>query len=201
LGSATTAGALAPTESDAADLDGGFVTIGSRTLTVDQFIAEAKGSAPDAPSAGGFLIDFPQWVRCFSINDTEMVIKEYTTWWNGQEDKKRLRCGDSGFGYKHIRERHEGDWQNKLNRITPTGLFPNVSWDDLMSAAAVNALLVPDYSQTVSGSKRCYVVRMGFHNKNGTLIDAYNVRAVAATNSDRVITVLPIEDGKTLCTN
>lgn len=198
----TTAGALPRAEAESEDIGDAYVTVGERTLTVDEFIDEARGAAPEAPAVGGFLIDFPQWVQCFTINDADMVIKEYSTWWNGQEEKKRLKCGnggDSGFGYKHIREAHEGDWQAKLDKITPTGLFPNVAWDDLMNAATVNALLVPDYTENVSGSKRCYVVKMGFYNQNRVLIDAYNVRVIAATNNDRVITALPLKDGKSFC--
>lgn len=198
LGTTLTAGAAAENEAPNSD-HGGFVTIGSRTLTIDEFIDQTRSGAPEAPEVGPYLIDFPQWVQCFTLNDTEMVIKEYTTWWNGDPETKRLKCGDSTFGYKHIRERHEKDWQTKLDKITPSGLFPNVSWDDLMSAAAVNALLVPDWSENVSGSKKCYVIRMGFYNQYGTLLDSYNVRAVTATNSDRVITVLPLRDGAPLC--
>jgi hypothetical protein len=59
--------------------------------------------------------------------------------------------------------------------------------------------MVPDYTENVSGSKRCYVVKMGFYNQSRTLIDAYNVRVIAATNGDRVITALPLKDGKSFC--
>lgn len=175
------------------------VTVGDRTVPADQFFNEARLSAQPSSGRNARLIDFPQWVQCFTINDTEMVIKSYTAWWNGQPETKRLKCGDSSFGYKHIHERHEADWQAKLNKITPSGLFPNVSWDDLMSAAAHNALAVPDYTENVAGSKRCYVVKMGFYNQYGTLLDAYNVRTIAATNNDRVITALPLRDGASFC--
>lgn len=201
LSGALTAAAAPDPGADGQSTEIGYITVGDRTLTADEFFGDSRLSTP-APTSGTVtprLIDFPQWVQCFTLNDTEMVIKSYTTWWNGLAETKRLKCGDSGFGYKHIRERHEADWQAKLNKITPSGLFPNVSWDDLMSAAAHNALAVPDYTENVAGSKRCYVVKMGFFNQNGVLIDAYNVRTIAATNSDRVITALPIRDGASFC--
>ena len=139
-------GAAAPADPANA---GGYVVAGSHPISAEKFIPEGRlqmSPASDTPQSR--LIDFSQWVQCFTLNDSDMVIKEYVTWWNGVPAYKRLRCGDAGFGYKHIRERHEKDWQAKLDRIAPSGLFPNVSWDDLMSAAVVNALLVPDWSNS-----------------------------------------------------
>lgn len=68
-----------------------------------------------------------------------------------------------------------------------------------MSAAVVNALMVPDWAENVSGDKRCFVVKMGFYNQNNVLLDAYNVRAVASNSNDRVITALPLKDGGSFC--
>ena len=178
----------------------GWITVGNERYTPDELASSGLSASTPAGSPNSRLIDFPQWVQCFTINDSEMVIREYVHFWNGIPQTKRLRCGTAeSFGYKHIRAEKEQLWQSRLNTITPSGLFPNVSWDDLMNAAVVNALMVPDFAQDQSGGKRCLVIKMGFYNQYGVLLDAYDIRTIISLTNDRVITAFPLRDGQSYC--
>lgn len=191
--------AAAPTPEPPRNGSLGWITVGNERYTPDE-LASFGLSATTAPTPNSRLIDFPQWVQCFTINDSEMVIREYVHFWNGIPQTKRLRCGVAeSFGYKHIRADKEQLWQSRLDRITPSGLFPNVSWDDLMNAAVVNALMVPDHAQDQSGGKRCLVIKMGFYNQYGILLDAYDIRTIISLTNDRVITAFPLRDGQSYC--
>lgn len=192
--------AAAPVPEPPRDGSVGWVTVGGKRYTPDELASSGLSAPAAATSANSRLIDFPQWVQCFTINDSEMVIREYVHFWNGIPQTKRLRCGTAeSFGYKHIRAEKEQLWQSRLDRITPSGLFPNVSWDDLMNAAVVNALMVPDFAQDQSGGKRCLVIKMGFYNQYGVLLDAYDIRTVISLTNDRVITAFPLRDGQSYC--
>lgn len=191
--------AAAPTPEPPQDESVGWITVGEVRYTPEE-LTSFGFSASSAAGPHSRLIDFPQWVQCFTINDSDMVIREYVHFWNGIPQTKRLHCGlAESFGYKHIRAEKEQLWQSRLNKITPSGLFPNVSWDDLMNAAVVNALIAPDFAQDQSGGKRCLVIKMGFYNQYGVLLDAYDIRTIISLTNDRVITAFPLRDGQSYC--
>lgn len=63
-----------------------------------------------------------------------------------------LKCGDSTYGYKHIRAEHESQWQDVLNTARARGWqsaqYGVESWDDLMSGVTAGVVADPGYGLT-----------------------------------------------------
>jgi hypothetical protein len=143
------------------------------------------------------LIDFNQWVRCFTQNQADDVFAEYAHWWDGRGQDVRLKCGDSGYGYKHIRERHENDWQNVLNRAVAAGYEPSDqgidSWDDLMAASAGEAITWPEYRwENATNQTTCVVAEIYLVNVDtGQILYSFQSRAAFSNTNDRLITAFP----------
>lgn len=87
----------------------------------------------------------------------------------------RLKCGtgdaQSGWGYKHIRDGKESDWQAKLNAARAAGWDSEAqgveSWDDLMSGATASAVMWPEYRRVSPvNNTTCGVTEIFFAKKN-----------------------------------
>ncbi|MDA4893387.1 hypothetical protein PFZ55_41645 [Streptomyces sp. MS2A] len=149
-------------------------------------------------TATPYLIDFNQWVSCFSLNNEGEVFASYSHPYNGGRQDVRLKCGNSTWGYKHIRLNHEADWQEKYNTARDRGWNPELQgmngWDDLMAEGAGNAIRFWTYAGPVSNNTKCTVGELVFVEWNGsTWTIVYEFRAVAAfaTNSDKLISTYP----------
>lgn len=114
-----------------------------------------------------------------------------------------MKCGehneltDKGYGYKHVRAGHEGDWQAKLDDAVATGWVPESQgiegWDDLMATGAGNSITYWDYRSPIKGNNtRCTVSTVTFVDTSDWSIE-YEFKAVAVygENSDRLITAYP----------
>jgi hypothetical protein len=142
------------------------------------------------------LINFDQWFRCYSLNEENTVFELYTHYWDGVGKDIRLKCGTSGWGYKHIRERHEGDWQVKMDTARSRGwnaILSQGSWDDLMNASVASTVI---WGEFVGGdalnNTKCSNSTMSFVNTGtGQVVYEFNVTAVWANDSDRLITAYP----------
>ena len=148
---------------------------------------------PDSMSAS--LIDFTQWVSCFTLNNADDEFQLYTWFWNGTPKDIRLKCGTDGWGYKHIRNGHESGWQATLNSARAAGwntgsIATSGSWDDLMSAAVSNAIAWGDFvGGNALNNTTCANSAVLFVNSaTGAVVYEFNVTAVWANDSDRLIT-------------
>jgi hypothetical protein len=155
---------------------------------------------------------FDQWFRCFSLNQKDDSFSLYTFYDNGNFQDVRLKCGEQNdatgteWGYKHIRAGKEGSWQDKLNAARDKGWVPesqNVEgWDDLMNIGAGTSITYWNYASPIKGNNtRCTVSNLSFAriDSNGSwqIVYDFNVVAVFAINSDRLITAYPT--GSSVC--
>lgn len=98
----------------------------------------------------------------------------------------RMRCGDSGAGYVHIRSNHQTGWTRAM--VGPG------NWDDFMMFATVNAVEAPSRTAVKPGSKRCYTTPINLYRwENGVrvFVKTMNPSVVISTNNKMVITSIP----------
>lgn len=154
--------------------------------------------------AGPYLIDFSQWVQCYTFNNSRIEFAVFKFSMSGETKNVYLRCGTpfegsqkQGWGYRHIEGRHVNDWQGKLDAITPPGSQPDKSWDDVM-AAGINS--ATEHPQSVKYNKSndtyCTVGEMGFRpSGQNTPIQWVTTRVAFSSDGDRVITAFPVKRG------
>lgn len=155
------------------------------------------------------LINFDQWFRCFSLNQADETFVTYNHFVDGTSRQVRLKCGqhnditNQGYGYKHIRIRHEGDWQAKLNDAVATGWVPASAgvegWDDLMAIGAGTSITYWEYRSPIKGNNtRCTVATVAFADTSDwSIVYEFKAVAVFAEYSDRLITAYP--SGSSTC--
>ena len=179
-----------------------FVKIDGQLKEADDLIAETDLdlSPPVTEEPGQIspqLIGWNQWYGCFTLNNTDDVFVEYTHYWDGIAHDVNLKCGTLSWGYKHIQDSHQQDWQNKYDNAISSGWNPASqgmqSWDDLMAAATGVAVTWPDYTRDNSiNQTRCGVAEALFINtETGEIEYSFPTRAAWALNSDRLITAFP----------
>ncbi|MGO4301951.1 hypothetical protein [Leifsonia sp. RAF41] len=172
-------------------LDGDDLT--SHALDLTAPVEEASDSVSIAPR----LIDWNQWFGCYSLNTENDVFADYMFWWDGYGHDVRLKCGNSSWGYKHIREDKEGGWQSKLDSARAAGWQASAlgveSWDDLMSGATGAIILYPDYlRKDAINNKWCANNEFYLQDvKTGRELYSFRVEAAWASDSDRLITSFP----------
>ncbi|NQX13085.1 hypothetical protein HQQ80_15755 [Microbacteriaceae bacterium VKM Ac-2855] len=156
---------------------------------------------PSGGPATPRLIDWNQWYGCFSLNNQDDIFAEYVHWWDGVGQDIRLTCGNGvafgGWGYKHIRAKHEADWQAPFDQARAARWNPAndgmESWDDLMAFAAGQAVSWPAFKggNSISGTT-CGVTEVIFYEQNtGSEVYKFRARAGWADGSDRLITSFP----------
>jgi hypothetical protein len=178
---------------------------GQRVAPVEQVqVVQQQGDS----SLGGYvlepmLINFPQWVKCNVVNDSEYVLATYTWNYNGTGKPIDLKCGTSGFGYKHITEKHESQWQDKWDSMKSQGWDPSLqgmqSWDDLMSFSAIVALddVGSAFRSSQVSQKACTNVQLYLVDSNGTPKYSLRFEVVWSLNNSHIITAYPSQ--RTTC--
>ncbi|KZX21383.1 hypothetical protein [Rathayibacter tanaceti] len=135
-------------------------------------------------------------------------------WWSGEHWDYQLRCGQpddasgkGGWGYKHIREDHEQNWQDKFNEGLALGWVPESqgfeSWDDLMATSGGNAGLWPDHMRAVDpkGGTTCLIAIGVFYDAfSGAELGTFNYRTIFSNTTERLITSFP-QSGTTCPSN
>ncbi|QIZ99556.1 MULTISPECIES: hypothetical protein [unclassified Leifsonia] len=193
--------------SDAPSADGArmYVKVGDNLVDLEDTIRTHEIDLHSTPASEGDrkarLINLSQWVSCYTFSIKDEVFAEYTHFWDGFGHDVRLKCGDggtSGWGYRHIEDRHKEDWQSKLDQARAKGWNPAWqgvdSWDDLMAGAVGSVVSWPEYvggnptSQTKCGVTDLYLVD---RDRPQVVLMIIRVAAVWATNSDRLITAYP----------
>lgn len=155
-------------------------------------------AAPDAGKTTSRLIDWNQWFGCFSLNNANDVFDRYWFPWDGRLNAVNLKCGDSTFGYKHIKEGHESQWQDVLNRARslgwPAAQFGIESWDDMMSGVTSGVVADPGLGLTKKAVSNKWCTKADFGLWDITqkrIVYVFGVEAAWASDSDRLITSFP----------
>lgn len=173
-------------------IDGQLIDVSDRFQT-----GGTSSSAAESDTGPSDLLDWNQYFGCFSLNHRDDVYAEYGWWWDGKLQDVRLKCGESVWGYKHIRAQHESQWQDQLNRARTKGWNTGVgawgSWDDLMNGAAGSVITWPDFvGGNAISKKTCAVAELYFVNsRTGAIVYSFLATAVWASDSDRLITAYP----------
>lgn len=194
------AGAANATEASPEDEILMYIKVDGQPVPVDAYLTENTLDSepepePEPGTVSPFLIDFDQWFRCYSLNMEDEVFAEYRHLADGHDI--RLKCGDSDYGYKHIREGKETAWQNKLNDARAAGWVSQTqgieSWDDLMASVAGIAITWPDYvGANPLNQTKCGVSEAIFRSTDtGEIVYSFYVRSAWATNNDNLITSFP----------
>jgi hypothetical protein len=144
------------------------------------------------------LIDWNQWFGCFSLNNETDVLARYWFPWDGRLKPVNLKCGNSSYGYKHIREGHESQWQDVLNTARDRGWqsaqYGVESWDDLMSGVTSGVVADPGPGATFYpvSNKWCTKTMFGlWDSAQKSIIYEFGVETAWASDSDRLITSFP----------
>lgn len=188
---------------EATTTEGFYVVSGGSFTPVPEEVFLDLDSTPSSTSeqpgqAGTYLISFPQWFSCFTLNDESELFAQFTYFRGATQYTKQLRCGTAGWGYKHIMDRHQQDWQNKLDVIQSLGMGLEYSWDDVMAAGAYASLDYSDFIRVMPESnKECAVGELAYLRSDGTVLQYFNVTTVIATDSSRIITSYP--SSKSVC--
>lgn len=148
-------------------------------------------SAPSNPSVVvPFLLDPVDLTACNVLNATNHEIRRIDDVRAGSffgGGSMSLTCGNSSFGYRHIRDRHEADWRNRLIQAgTPTA-----SWDDYMFYVSWLTLLDPNRIYDHGGGKLCYTSHMVMLGDNMEPIVQYDSTVVLSTTGRWIITSFP----------
>ena len=153
---------------------------------------------PEGEGASARLIDWNQWFGCFSLNNETDVFAYYWFPWDGSLRNVNLKCGTKDYGYKHIREGHESQWQGTLDAARAKGWKPAFygveSWDDLMSG--VTAELVadpgPGLQKVQASNKWCTKGDFGLWDTDRkTIVYSFGVEVAWVADSDRLLTSFP----------
>jgi hypothetical protein len=81
----------------------------------------------------------------------------------------KMECGtDAGYGYRHIRSRHQQDWQNKM--------YPLAS---------------PSKTAFQGSGKYCYTTPVQIRNSRGAVVKTFYPRIIISSTNRRVITSIP----------
>lgn len=180
--------------------EGRWTAVEADRLTASALDLDGPGTSDGPGTITPQLIDFSQWVSCFTLNNENDVFGYYWFPWDGKQNAVNLKCGNSKFGYKHIRERHEAQWQTVLDAARARGwnsaAFRVESWDDLMSGvtSAVVADPGPGLTNISAANKWCTKAQFGLRVVNSTaILYSFGVETVWASDSDRLLTSFPSE--------
>lgn len=97
----------------------------------------------------------------------------------------RMRCGSSGWGLRHIEQRHAGDWQAKANYV-------GASWEDFADFAIEQTLAAPSSISYRTGNDTwAYRAPIQIRDYYGNVIHQFTARVVVADDSKNIITAFP----------
>lgn len=146
-----------------------------------------------------YLIDTPAaWIACFGpVFDPNYSLQSFSVnGWGVLDDfTARLACGDANTktsGWHHIQDRHQSQWQARLDDANSAGPGDAATWDDLMALATSSVLEDPWwYTQEYSG-KRCFTQEiLVYENETGDEIFRAWPSVVVSMTSKQIITSYP----------
>lgn len=168
---------------DAADSSLHLVAPSGQTLSFND-----PTPSPVAPAtATPFLLDPVDHIQCNVNNNADHTV----TWWTAKRTinfnggRVDLKCGNDNVGYKHIKSRHQSEWQTRANEVG------GGAWDDMMNFAVKAALESPSASYIETGSKACYTAPIQVRNSSGTVIKTWYPTVIISLNNKIIITAFP----------
>ncbi|MGF3053729.1 hypothetical protein ACQUSY_07170 [Microbacterium sp. YY-03] len=164
---------------------------------------KSEDAPSEGPSISPYLLDFGQWVSCIQIGNENDVFMNYQFAKDGQIQDVRLKCGNDYYGYRHIKKKHETDWNKLMTAGEALGWVPESqgieSWDDLMAQSAGMVLFGwQNTGYNPGNSKRCAIAKVQWYRMDTfQVVLSKRIIVVFATDSDRLITAYPPKDQNT----
>lgn len=137
-----------------------------------------------------FLLDPVDLTACNVLNQAGHEIrriddvKYYSSFTGGSIS---LTCGNADYGYRHIRDRHEAQWRDRLAQAGDM----SSRWDDFMFWTALQALLSPDRITDQGSGKLCYTTSVILVNADMIPVVEFDPTIVISSNNRHVITAFP----------
>lgn len=141
-----------------------------------------------------FLLDPGASFMCLTVGEEGLDIRDYDFYWNGGTQSISLLCGTSAYGYRHIMNEHEGDWEAVQRAAGDSGA--DYSWDDLMSNGIEASITYPTWiTGPDSSNKFCGESSLAWFpngDPNSTPTYVQRVETIWSNNNKTVITSFPI---------
>ncbi|ACZ20271.1 hypothetical protein Sked_03030 [Sanguibacter keddieii DSM 10542] len=184
-----TAGAAAGPTEDVEDSGWGVVINGEYTpgAEIDVLFPET-GSRPGEVTP--MLLDPVDLVACNVLNQVDHEVrriddvKYFSSLGGGSVS---LTCGDSKHGYRHIRDRHQQDWQNVIAKVDDT----HSRWDDFMFFVVRESLTYPARVVDKSDNKICYTAPIILINSDMVPVYEFHPTVIIGADTKKVITAHP----------
>lgn len=186
--------------------------LGSGAAQATQSRPDTKPSAPDSgsyveTSMNGVVIESSKTTQAgigarslpivdhlqCAANNANWVIKQYQAAYSGGfQGQVDLKCGDDNSGYKHINQRHSGQW---VERTTWHGAAPSSDWDLWLLTYIDVTLRYPSKVISQAGQKSCYEApfTQQWKNSKGQVLDSrtWYVVVIISQNNRKIITSYP----------
>ncbi|MGL5809406.1 MAG: hypothetical protein ACRCYQ_05635 [Nocardioides sp.] len=145
------------------------------------------------PPPGGGSIPWSRWAACGGFDSRYKVVRDYQRNAYHQRMKRRyarLYCGrrdsvegESTFGYRHIKDRHSGEWQAKAAAM-------GRGWQDLAGWMMDWVTYDPDLIVNSSPKRFCYQRKFVYVVDGRTILKTRAVMLLGKTGV-RIITFFP----------
>lgn len=126
----------------------------------------------------------PAWGACGATASPTKLVYDF-----GSID---LRCGDSGYGYNHIKANHRTHFGGLASTVGRT-------WEDLLYFSVAWAEYDPDASRyNPANGKACRSRNLWLANSNGVVVSKKTYKVIYVYSTGGIITAFP---GDTQCRN
>lgn len=135
----------------------------------------------------------PTWAACGLHDSDNKIVHQYVAGRTplGPEFLRRpnLRCGNGGFGYRHIKLRHAGDWENLAGRV-------GGNWRDFASFAISSSLSSPTKACIGGHNDVIYIGTIEIRSSNGAIGERYYPKVPVGRSTNNIITAFPQKNMK-----
>lgn len=128
------------------------------------------------------------WAACGVFDSNTKLVRtfERVGWGSVLSGKAYLKCGSDVWGYRHIQQRHQADWE-------AIAVYDGVNWRTAADWAIAETLLWPA-SATYRSSNDTYLYRRQIQLRNkstGKVVATKYVNVVIARKTQNIITAYP----------
>ncbi|MGV9723745.1 hypothetical protein [Nocardia beijingensis] len=133
----------------------------------------AGGVVATAPSASAQQV----WGACGISTPEDKVVATYS--------KGTLRCGNRGWGFRHVQGSHLNDWQRLAD-------IEGRNWRDIADIAIAKSMDNPDVQRSVGSDRYCYSGQIYLVNKvRGTIETTAQPTVIVNTVTGNIVTAYP----------
>jgi hypothetical protein len=125
------------------------------------------------------------WAACGMRDDNHKLVRTFTKNGGPSGQSAYLKCGSSGWGYRHIQDRHMGDWNNIAVQIGD-------NWRSFADFAIEQILIAPESATYKSGNDTyAFTAPVQIRDSDGNVVSTYRPLVSVANESRNIITAYP----------